>query len=76
MLWLGISIEPEWVALALLVIAIAMGRGRTFITDWTPFLLLFSLSVRGFAPPRTTTSRDWAWVSGQIPTQFSACLLP
>ena len=29
MLWRGISIEPEWVVLALLVIAIAMGRGLT-----------------------------------------------
>jgi len=27
MLWRGISIEPEWVVLALLVIAIALGRG-------------------------------------------------
>src|SRR5580765_1989005 len=31
MLWQGISIEPEWVLLALLVIAIALGRGRTFV---------------------------------------------
>jgi hypothetical protein len=41
MLWRGVSIEPQWVALALLVIAIAVGRGKQFIFDFTPFLLLF-----------------------------------
>ena len=51
MLWRGISIEPEWVVLALLVIAIALGRGLTFIVDWGPFLLLFFAyeAMRGFA---------------------------
>ena len=51
MLWRGISIEPEWVVLALLVIAIALGRGRTFIADWGPFLILFFgyEAMRGFA---------------------------
>ena len=51
MLVLGISIEPEWVLFALLVIAIALGRGRTFLADWTPFLLLFFAyeAMRGFA---------------------------
>ena len=33
MLWRGISIEPEWVVLALLLIAIAMGRGRTLLRE-------------------------------------------
>ena len=41
MLWRGISIEPEWVVLALLLVAIALGRGRSFIVDWLPFLVLF-----------------------------------
>ena len=51
MLWRGISIEPEWVVLALLVIAIPLGRGLTFIVDWGPFLLLFLAyeEMRGFA---------------------------
>jgi len=31
MLWRGVSIEPEWVLLVLLVIAVALGRGRSFI---------------------------------------------
>src|SRR5262245_35772936 len=41
MLWRGIEIEPQWVVLALLVIAIALGRGKQFIFDFFPFLLLF-----------------------------------
>jgi membrane-associated phospholipid phosphatase len=73
MLWLGISIEPEWVALALLVIAIAMGRGRTFITDWTPFLLLFFAyeAMRGFAArlaPHDLSGLERGLFGGQIPT--------
>ncbi len=73
MLWQGISIEPEWVLLALLVIAIALGRGRTFIADWTPFLLLFFAyeAMRGFAarfPPHDLSGLE-RWVfGGTIPT--------
>jgi membrane-associated phospholipid phosphatase len=75
MLWRGISIEPEWVVLALLVIAIAMGRGRTFITDWAPFLLLFFAyeAMRGFASktgfaPHDLSGMERALFGGQIPT--------
>jgi hypothetical protein len=74
MLWQGISIEPEWVALALLVIAIALGRGRSFITDWTPFLLLFFAyeAMRGFAsnhfaPHDLSGMERWVF-AGTIPT--------
>lgn len=73
MLWLGISIEPEWVALALLVIAIALGRGRSFIVDWTPFLLLFFAyeAMRGFAarlaPHDFSGLERWVF-GGTIPT--------
>jgi membrane-associated phospholipid phosphatase len=51
MLWRGISIEPEWVVLSLLVIAIALGRAVTFVVDWGPFLVLFFAyeAMRGFA---------------------------
>jgi membrane-associated phospholipid phosphatase len=51
MLWRGISIEPQWVVLALLLIAITLGRGRSFIVDWLPFLVLFFAyeAMRGFA---------------------------
>ncbi len=73
MLALGISIEPQWVLLALLVIAIAMGRGRTFIADWTPFLLLFFAyeAMRGFAarlaPHDLSGLERWVF-GGEIPT--------
>ena len=51
MLARGISIEPQWVVLALLLIAVAMGRGGQFIKDWAPFLVLFFAyeAMRGFA---------------------------
>jgi PAP2 superfamily len=75
MLWRGISIEPEWVVLALLVIAIAMGRGRTFVTDWAPFLLLFFAyeAMRGFASktgfaPYDLSGLERDLFGGQIPT--------
>jgi PAP2 superfamily len=73
MLWLGISIEPEWVALVLLVIAIVLGRGRTFVVDWTPFLLLFFAyeAMRGFAarlaPHDLSGLERWVF-AGTIPT--------
>jgi hypothetical protein len=73
MLWLGISIEPEWVAVALLVIAIALGRGRTFVVDWTPFLLLFFAyeAMRGFAarlaPHDLSGLERWVF-GGTLPT--------
>ncbi len=75
MLWRGISIEPEWVVLALLVIAVALGRGRTFIADWTPFLLLFFAyeAMRGFASktgfaPHDLSGLERAVFGGSIPT--------
>jgi hypothetical protein len=73
MLVLGISIEPEWVLIALLVIAIALGRGRTFLADWTPFLLLFFAyeAMRGFAArlaPHDLSALERAVFAGAIPT--------
>ncbi len=75
MLWRGISIEPEWVVLALLVIAIALGRGRTFIADWGPFLILFFAyeAMRGFAaktgfPPHDLSGLERALFGGTLPT--------
>jgi len=75
MLWRGISIEPEWVVLALLVIAIAMGRGLTFIADWGPFLLLFFAyeAMRGFASktgfaPHDLSGMERALFGGTLPT--------
>lgn len=75
MLWRGIEIEPQWVALALLVIAAALGRGRQFIFDFFPFLLLFFAYevMRGFAaktgfPPHDISPLEQAVFFGQIPT--------
>jgi membrane-associated phospholipid phosphatase len=74
MLWRGISIEPEWVVLALLVIAIALGRGRNFVTDWGPFLLLFFAyeAMRGFASktgfaPHDLSGLERAVFGGSLP---------
>lgn len=75
MLWRGIEIEPQWVALALLVIAAALGRGRQFIFDFFPFLLLFFAYevMRGFAaktgfPPHDISSLELTLFLGRIPT--------
>ena len=75
MLWRGISIEPEWVVLALGVIAVALGRGRTFIADWGPFLILFFgyEAMRGFAAKTGFAPHDLSglerWVfAGTLPT--------
>ena len=75
MLWRGISIEPEWVVLALLLIAIAMGRGRSFVVDWLPFLVLFFAyeAMRGFASktgfaPHDLSGLERAVFAGTIPT--------
>jgi membrane-associated phospholipid phosphatase len=75
MLWRGISIEPEWVVLALLVIAIPLGRGLTFIVDWGPFLLLFLAyeEMRGFASktgfaPHDLSILERTLFAGNVPT--------
>lgn len=75
MLWRGISIEPEFVVLALLLIAVAVGRGRSFIVDWLPFLILFLAyeEMRGFAAktgfaPHDLSGLERAVFGGTIPT--------
>lgn len=75
MLWRGISIEPEWVVLALLLIAIALGRGRSFVIDWIPFLILFLAyeEMRGFAAKTGFAPHDLAPLErfvffGNLPT--------
>jgi len=75
MLWRGIEIEPQWVVLALLLIAVAMGRGRQFVQDWSPFLLLFLAYevMRGFAGQTGFQPHDISWMEtalfgGALPT--------
>src|SRR5438132_13435064 len=41
MLWRGISIEPQWVVIALLVIDVSFGRSRSFNVIYAPLLLHF-----------------------------------
>jgi len=75
MLARGISIEPQWVVLALLLIALAMGRGGQFVTDWTPFLVLFFAyeAMRGFAArtgfaPHDLSGAERLLFAGNLPT--------
>jgi membrane-associated phospholipid phosphatase len=75
MLWRGIDIEPQWVVLALMVIALALGRGKQFIFDFLPFLLLFFAYevMRGFASHTGFPTHDFSQLErplffGQIPT--------
>ena len=75
MLWRGIEIEPQWVVLALLLIAIVLGRGRQFLFDFVPFLLLFLAyeTMRGFAaktgfPPYDLAGLERPLFDGQVPT--------
>ena len=75
MLWRGIDIEPQWVALALLVIAAALGRGKQFIFDFVPFLLLFfayeamrGVAAHGGFPAHDLSPLERAVFAGQIPS--------
>jgi len=75
MLARGISIEPQWVVLALLLIAVAMGRGGEFIKDWAPFLVLFFAyeAMRGFAArtgfaPHDLSGPERLLFGGSLPT--------
>ncbi|TMC14377.1 MAG: inositol phosphorylceramide synthase [Chloroflexi bacterium] len=75
MLWRGISIEPQWVVLALLLVAVALGRGRAFLVDWLPFLVLFFAYeiMRGFASktgfaPHDVSPLERAVFGGSLPT--------
>jgi hypothetical protein len=75
MLWRGIEIEPQWVALTLLVIAVALGRGKQFIFDFFPFLVLFFAYevMRGFASktgfaPHDLAPLEQALFWGHVPT--------
>jgi hypothetical protein len=75
MLWRGIEIEPQWVLLALLLVAVVLGRGRQFVMDWAPYLVLFlSYEVmRGVAYQTGFQAHDVSGLerdvfAGQIPT--------
>jgi membrane-associated phospholipid phosphatase len=75
MLWRGVEIEPQWVLLSLLLVAVVLGRARQFIQDWVPYLILFLAyeEMRGFAGSTGLAAHDLSGMeravfAGQIPT--------
>ena len=75
MLARGIEIEPQWVFLALLVLALAMGRGKQFIFDFVPFLVLFfayevmrGLGTKAGFPHHDLSGLERWLFAGQLPT--------
>src|SRR5207248_2196717 len=67
MLARGISIEPQWVVLALLLIAVAMGRGGQFIKDWAPIVVRFIFWTR-------SREHYWRFISALLLMSFLAFL--
>jgi hypothetical protein len=74
LLWRGISIEPEYVVLALVLVAFALGRGKQFIFDFVPFLILFlayeqlgGLAGRTGIAPHDTGAWEQALFGGTLP---------
>jgi hypothetical protein len=71
----GDSIEPEWLALALMLAAVALGAGKRFLKDWTPFVVLVLAyeAMRGLAAHSNFQPHDvgglelWLW-GGHLPT--------
>jgi len=72
---LHLSVSPERLILLMLIAALILGRARSFLADWIPFLVLF-LSyeyLRGLGgklgmPIHDVTSLERAFSFGQIPT--------
>jgi membrane-associated phospholipid phosphatase len=51
LVWRGISVSPDYLALIFLLGALMLGRFKAFIVDWLPFVVLFLVYelLRGFA---------------------------
>jgi membrane-associated phospholipid phosphatase len=51
LIWRGISVSPDYFVFILLLGAVALGRWKSFIVDWMPFVALFVgyEFLRGFA---------------------------
>lgn len=71
----GDSIEPEELALALLLAAIVLGAGKRFLRDWTPFLVLILAyeAMRGVVGAARVHPHDVTWMeqavwAGTLPT--------
>jgi len=72
---LHLSVSPERLLLLMLIAALILGRGRIFLADWIPFLVLF-LSyeyLRGLGgkfgmPIHNVTPLEEVMAFGQVPT--------
>ncbi|MGH2929593.1 MAG: phosphatase PAP2 family protein [Candidatus Dormibacteraceae bacterium] len=75
LLFRGISIEPEYVVGALVLVALALGRAKQFLFDFVPFLVLFIgyevmgglAGKAGIAPHDTGVLEQWMF-GGALPT--------
>lgn len=75
LLFKGISIEPEYVVFALVLVALALGRAKQFLFDFVPFLVLFlayemieGLASKTGLPPHDTGALEQWLFGGTLPT--------
>jgi membrane-associated phospholipid phosphatase len=74
LLFRGISIEPEYVVVALVLVALALGRAKQFLFDFVPFLVLFlayevmgGLAGKTGIPPHDTGALEQLVFGGTVP---------
>src|SRR5579885_2161214 len=79
MIWLGIGITPDRYILGLFVLALLLGRIKSFFLDWMPFILVLIAYdfLRGIAPLLNPNVHylpqinfDRFVFGGQLPTVF------
>jgi membrane-associated phospholipid phosphatase len=79
MIWRGISVDPDYLLLVMVPLALLTGRFFAFLRDWVPFIALFLgyEAVRGIAPKsgipvhyRYVIRVDRALFGGTDPTQW------
>ncbi|HEY0492562.1 MAG TPA: phosphatase PAP2 family protein [Candidatus Dormibacteraeota bacterium] len=74
---LHLSVSPERFLILMLIAALVLGRGKLFLADWVPFLVLFlsyeylrGLSGKVGMPIHDVTSLERLISFGQVPTLF------
>src|SRR5947209_4903273 len=72
---LHLSVSPERLALLMLIAALVLGRGKLFLADWVPFLVLFlsyeylrGLGGKTGLPHHDVTGLERALFDGQVPS--------
>jgi membrane-associated phospholipid phosphatase len=72
---LHLSVSPERFLILMLIAALVLGRGKLFLADWIPFLILFlsyeylrGLSGKAGMPIHDVTSLERVLFRGQVPT--------